>query len=398
MLKDADRARLDEFVDDKSAEVLKTTSASCGKDAVLTAIDSFAGAGGFSLGAIAAGFEVRAAIENDRHATATYKNGVRNETSRKVKVFADDILTLSPHRVLDESNLVVGQCDLFLGGPPCQGFSSHRLGSSGVDDPRNALVLRYFEYIAAIRPRVFLMENVPGLLHQKHGKYLDTFLRLADKHDYDVHGPLMLNAKDYGVPQNRKRVLVLGTDRRRPVDVPSWPPQPTHFDRTRNKLMGPLRHYRTAADAFHPVTRADDPCVRHMRHGEVLTEVFRNTPPNGGSRADSGRTLRCHRDHNGHKDVYGRIDPEQPSPTMTTACINPSKGRFVHPTEHHGITIRQAARLQTFPDEFDFEGGLMAAGAQIGNAVPVLLAEVVCRTIRHALEADQFSDGLSMAT
>ena len=129
-----------------------------------------------------------------------------------------------------------------------------------------------------------------------------------------------------------------------------------------------------------------------MNHGKDLIEAFKRTPLNGGSRIDSGRVLRCHKDHDGHKDVYGRINPDQPGPTMTTACINPSKGRFVHPTEHHGITVRQAARLQTFPDWFVFSGGLMAGGAQVGNAVPVLLAQTLLEPLKKIIENEKRSE------
>jgi DNA (cytosine-5)-methyltransferase 1 len=124
-----------------------------------------------------------------------------------------------------------------------------------------------------------------------------------------------------------------------------------------------------------------------MTHGAALIEAFRNTPINGGSRKDSGRVLACHRDHDGHKDVYGRIDSRKPAPTMTTACINPSKGRFVHPSEHHGITVRQAARIQTFPEHFTFSGGLMAAGKQVGNAVPVRLGATLIKQLAPLLES-----------
>lgn len=355
--------------------------------APLLAIDCFAGAGGLSLGATAAGFEICAAIENNLYASKTYSNGVKNASLRKINVFRNDIMELSPHQVMDESGLVSGQCDLLLGGPPCQGFSSHRLGEAGVDDPRNALLLRYFEHIAVVRPRVFLLENVPGLLQPKHATYLQRFLDIADEQGYAIEGPSVLNAKDFGVPQNRKRVFILGYDRCRPIKTIDWPPAPTHRDPSRVSSLDTLRPYRTASEAFAPVLRPDDPNDIHMQHGEALIEVFKSTPANGGSRSQSNRVLPCHKAHNGHKDVYGRIDPSRPSPTMTTACINPSKGRFVHPTEHHGITARQAARLQTFPDWFDFEGGLMAAGVQIGNAVPVLLAEALCRSIRQSIQA-----------
>ncbi|MEH7870318.1 DNA cytosine methyltransferase [Rhizobium laguerreae] len=350
-------------------------------------VDLFAGAGGFSLGAIKAGYEVRAAVEHYRHAAATYRRQIKNESGRPIAVFEKDVLQLNPHDVMDEAGLIEGQCDLLLGGPPCQGFSSHRLGDSGVDDPRNALLLRYFAFVSAIRPKFFLVENVPGMLQPKHAAYLQRFLAAARGHDYVVLPPIVINAQDYGVPQNRKRVFILGYDAKTVSIDEIWPPRPLHGDPSRPGPFGPVLPWRTASDAFDRPALAGDVNDVHMSHGAELIETFKSTPPNGGSREDSNRVLPCHRIHDGHKDVYGRIDPAKPSPTMTTACINPSKGRFVHPTEHHGITARQAARLQTFPDEFTFEGGLMAAGLQIGNAVPVALAQVLCRRLRDMLES-----------
>lgn len=355
-------------------------------------VDLFAGAGGFSLGAISAGFEVRAAVELSRHAAFTYRSMIRNETGRKVELFEKNILSLNPHDVMDEASMVEGDCDLLLGGPPCQGFSSHRLGQAGVDDPRNALLLRYFAFVEALKPRIFLIENVPGMLQPKHVSYLADFLHSADRQGYTVLAPTVVNACDYGVPQNRKRVFILGYDAERVQLGSAWPPPPTHGDPLRSIPLAPLQPWRTASDAFREPARERDMNDVHMKHSADLTETFRNTPLNGGSRRQSGRVLPCHVAHDGHSDVYGRIDPTRPSPTITTACINPSKGRFVHPTEHHGITARQAARLQTFPDDFIFDGGLMAAGVQIGNAVPVLLARVLCdytlRLLREIPAAD----------
>jgi DNA (cytosine-5)-methyltransferase 1 len=137
-----------------------------------------------------------------------------------------------------------------------------------------------------------------------------------------------------------------------------------------------------ATEVFKQPVLGTDPNNVHMNHGPALIDAFKRTPPNGGSRSESGRVLPCHQHHDGHKDVYGRIDPTKPAPTMTTACINPSKGRFVHPTRHHGITVREAARIQTFPDSFVFQGGLISAGQQIGNAVPVEFAR---RLIHHLI-------------
>ena len=351
-------------------------------------VDLFCGAGGFSLGAIQAGFEVWAAVEYFRHAAATYRKQIRNFSGREIAMFESDILELDPRELMDVAGLREGRCGLLLGGPPCQGFSSHRLGSSGVDDPRNTLLLRYFAFLKAIRPKVFLLENVPGMLQAKHAAYVKKFQAMARSCGYEVQEPVLINARDYGVPQNRKRAFIVGHNPRRVAFDINWPPKPTHGDPARSGPGGRLQPWRTASVAFERPAPPNDLNDVHMSHGPELTAVFESTPLNGGSRSQSNRLLPCHKSHDGHKDVYGRIDPSRPSPTMTAACINPSKGRFVHPTEHHGITARQAARLQSFPDEFTFEGGLMASGIQIGNAVPVRLSKVLCDHLRRILASD----------
>lgn len=357
------------FIDESSEISVPSTAPTC--------VDLFAGAGGFSLGALKAGFEIRAAVEYNKHAASTYRKQIRNPGGRKVAFFENNILELDPYELMEEGGLLGGQCDLLLGGPPCQGFSTHRLGDSGVDDPRNKLLLRYFEFVRAIRPKMFILENVPGMLQPKHANYLQAFLRTAREHGYKVIDPILVNAQNYGVPQNRKRVFILGYNPKSIDFDVEWPPRPTHIDPAKLDGTVGLLPWRTAADAFKDTAIGDVNDV-HMNHTSALVETFRSTPPNGGSRHQSNRVLACHQKHRGHSDVYGRIDPSKPSPTMTTACINPSKGRFVHPTKHHGISARQAARLQTFPDDFVFEGGLMAAGVQIGNAVPVELGRSLC--------------------
>jgi DNA (cytosine-5)-methyltransferase 1 len=225
------------------------------------------------------------------------------------------------------------------------------------------------------------VENVPGLLWPKHKKFLKAFYDLAERTDYGVLEPQVINARDFGVAQNRRRVFILGFDQRRTDGPSAWPPAPTHVSPNSEER---LPRWKTASTAFKRALRAD-PNDIHMNHGPDLLKTFARTPPNGGSRRQSGRVLPCHQDHIGHHDVYGRIDPSVPGPTMTTACINPSKGRFVHPTEHHGITLRQAARLQSFPDWFNFEGGIMAGGVQVGNAVPVDLAKALLEPLREAV-------------
>lgn len=346
-------------------------------------IDLFAGAGGFSLAAKNVGLKVSAAIEINNHACTTYRQNIIEDES--TTLYQKNILELAPEEIKHAHFMDGAVCDIVLGGPPCQGFSVHRINNAGIDDPRNKLILRYFEYVAVLKPKVFLMENVPGILWSRHKKFLDAFYAEGKKAGYRLMQPVTLDARDFGLPQRRKRVFILGI--RSDIEFNSaWPPTATHGvekEIEKNPLLHP---WVPAAEVFKEPVRDNDENNIHMQHTPDLIEVFKSTPLNGGSRRDSGRILPCHKQHNGHKDVYGRIDPTQPGPTMTTACINPSKGRFVHPTEHHGITLRQAARFQTFPDWFVFKGGLIAAGEQIGNAVPVKLGEVLLRTIAKGLD------------
>ncbi|WP_322418901.1 DNA cytosine methyltransferase [Mesorhizobium huakuii] len=351
---------------------------------MLTCIDLFAGAGGFTLAAMQSGYAVKVAVESDSNAVATYKRAFGNDQLGPY-VFSEDIRNISP-RAVKKKYFSVEPCDLILGGPPCQGFSTHRIKGAGIEDERNELVLRYFDFVRAMKPMAFLMENVPGMLWPRHASYLNRFMEQASAAGYDVREPVVIDARDFGVPQRRKRVFVLGTHKSVVMRSLIWPPRPSHGSpaaRTQDPILLP---WNDCSSAFRP-GEPGDPNDVHMNHSDELKRAFAATPLNGGSRRQSGRMLPCHNGHDGHSDVYGRIDPRDPAPTMTTACINPSKGRFVHPTLNHGITARQAARIQTFPDDFVFEGGLMAAGKQIGNAVPVELAKALLTHIAPSLEA-----------
>ncbi|UWQ02846.1 DNA cytosine methyltransferase [Aliiroseovarius crassostreae] len=352
-------------------------------------VDLFSGAGGFTLAAHNTGCATVFAIEKDRRAAETFRNRFVKGRRSGTRLYETSILDAEP-AALAKKHFKKNKCDLVLGGPPCQGFSTHRIKDAGVDDPRNNLILRYFEFVAALKPTAFLMENVPGILWPRHARYLEEFSREAKASGYKLFPAVKLNAQDYGVPQRRKRVFFLGVKEGVAIDQLVWPPAPTHGDEGAGLL--PWKSCKTAFDPA-PI---GDPNDIHMNHGPELVAAFRNTPANGGSRKDSGRVLDCHKEHDGHKDVYGRINPDLPAPTMTTACINPSKGRFVHPVEHHGITARQAARIQTFPDDFVFSGGLMAAGMQIGNAVPVKLGEALIGHLADwicSLELGEFLGG-----
>jgi len=374
----------------------------------IRAVDLFSGAGGFSLAAKKVGIDVLAAIEFDKDACDTYRNNFIGNHSTE-KLYHEDITKLSPHTVLNDLNLKAGELELLIGGPPCQGYSRHRFKDQGVDDPRNRLLITYFDFVSAIKPKVFLVENVPGLLWKRHEFHLKKFFSLAKKAGYSVFDPVKVNAKDYGVPQNRQRVFILGIRNDLSAKGIEWPPKPTHFPIGK----GQVPEWKTASSVFSvPTTEiakeiekvigkeslqaiefgsallplSVDSNSIHMTHKEYMVERFSKTPIHG-SREDSGETLPCHSNgYKGHKDVYGRIFLNKPGPTMTTGCMNPSKGRFLHPWENHGITIRHAARFQTFPENFKFSGGLISQARQVGNAVPVELGTTLLKEVMDILQ------------
>lgn len=246
-----------------------------GADALKCA-DLFAGAGGFSLAAQNVGLDVLFAVENSHHAVRTYS---RNLVAQgKPAVFEEDIVNLSPQRISETVNVQPGDIDLILGGPPCQGFSVHRIRGAGVGDPRNTLVLRYFDYINFFRPRAFLMENVPGMLWARHAPYVEEFYQRAEASGYYVHAPLVLDAADFGIPQRRRRVFVLG---RRKDSCPSirWP---TFADGAMPLYDFPKQDERPALNVFEKPLFRDDPNNVHMNHSQEIIDVFKSTPVNGG--------------------------------------------------------------------------------------------------------------------
>ena len=356
-----------------------------------TAIDLFAGAGGFSIAAKQAGFQLLAAVEYDKWAQVTYRQNIVKKSRPQPQLYGD-ILELDPNDLMQKAGLKSGELDLLIGGPPCQGFSTHRIKDAGVKDPRNKLLLRYFDFVKTLRPKTFVVENVSGMLWKRHAKYVKQFKDLACANGYAIvaDDPVPINARDFGVPQNRKRVFILGV--RSDIQVPEnfvWPPPATHHAPNSPEVEEHgLPEWIRASTVFElPLKPAEeDPNNIHMQPGPAMLKRFKKTKLNGGGREGWKKdALACHKEHDGHKDVYGRIDPSKPGPTMTTGCINPSRGRFVHPTEHHGITARHAARFQTFPEDFIFYGGLGHAGKQIGNAVPVVLGTHILQLLAREI-------------
>ena len=316
-----------------------------------TAVDLFSGAGGLTLGLRAAGFDVIAAVEKDALAVRTYRDNIEG-----VAVESGDIREVSPARLLDAAGH--GSVDLVAGCPPCQGFSAVRTlnGSRSVEDERNDLLFDFLRFVRELRPAAVMMENVPGLGDDARFSRFTEELRETG---YSVEHRV-LNAAEYGVPQRRRRLLVLAGIH---GPIPFAPPSK---DRTsvRQALDG-LALAGSSGDPAH-----DAPEKRTDR----VARVIRAIPPDGGSRSSLPKELllECHSKTNGFSDVYGRMAWDKPAPTITAGFVNPSKGRFLHPTEHRTVSIREGSLLQGFPKTFRWpmEAGKYPVARMIGNALP----------------------------
>jgi DNA (cytosine-5)-methyltransferase 1 len=346
----------------------------------LTAIDLFAGCGGLTAGLRAAGFRVVAAVEKDHDAAESYA-----ANHKGVRLYREDICRVSPGGVLADLGMAPGEVDLIAGCPPCQGFT--RLTENNArEDPRNGLVRQYLHYVREILPRACMLENVPGLTKRGKPFFVELCEGLEEAGYVVTHDVLEL--ADYGVPQFRKRLVLLASREGR-IAIP----RPTHKKnrRTVKSVIGnlpspPLRSEVVAGDV--------EPAYEwHYARdvAPVVRQRLEHALANGGSRTSLPRDLRlaCHqRRPNGYYDVYGVMSWDAPSPTITSGCTNASKGRFGHPEEPRPLTAREAARLQTFPLNYKFKGsGLESVAAQIGNALPKRFAKVVGQAVARHLTA-----------
>ena len=319
----------------------------------LTAIDLFSGCGGLSCGLKDAGFVVKAAVEIDEKAQTTYKLN-----HRKVRLYAEDIRKLDPVRVLKDIGLQRGDLDLLAGCPPCQGFSRLRTRNQRtyVEDARNDLVADFLRFVEAMNPKTVMLENVPALGRDQRFARMHKKLRaLGYKAVVQV-----LNAADYNVPQRRKRLIMLASR----VHEPEFALPSSEHKTVRGALRG-IGDPSTTTDELHAIPE---------RRSQAIKELIARIPKDGGSRSDLGPEyqLECHKRTTGFHDVYGRMSWDDVSPTITSGCHNPSKGRFLHPSLDRTITLREAALLQGFPKgyKFDVSHGKEAIALMIGNALP----------------------------
>jgi len=363
---------------------------------LINVIDLFAGCGGLSLGFEKAGFNIKYAVEYDGEIAYTYK-----QNHPETKVFVDDIKNIDNDNVFQNKG-----AEIIIGGPPCQGFSmaGARIRANFIDDPRNYLFKHYFNVVKIVRPSLFVLENVKGLLTMKNGQIFDEIKKVFEDADNFGGRPYKIqfqtfNASDYGIPQSRERVIVFGSlidvnlqeeikktkdyitkkiDRDFFNKVTVWDaianlPYPSND----GKILCPCpasnyQKYISSSNDFiynHIVTKHNETAIRRMKQIKINS--------NYKSLEEEIKSV--------HSGSYGRLDPNGLAPTITTRFDTPSGGKFIHPYCDRTLTPREAARIQSFPDDFTFYGTKTSIHKQIGNAVPPKMAFFLGVMIRRIL-------------
>ena len=343
------------------------------------AVDAFCGAGGFSLGALRAGFSVMLGFDIDPLCIKTLQANSGHVGEHYIEA---DIRSMLNGGLLSLSGLEPGELDLLAGGPPCQGFSVQRTVGDDTDD-RNLLVHDFGDLVAEISPRFFILENVVGLGGKRGREVLALFEQRVATFGYLIHKRI-LDAQDYGVPQRRRRLIVVGERSDRESSNFRWPDplqsEPPTVRATIGNLPPPpddgREHPRFPghrADQLSPTNRRR---LAALKSGQGRTDLPANLLAN------------CHRlsaDVVGHRGVYGRMDWDDVSPTITARFDSFTRGRFGHPEQIRTISLYEGQLLQTFPAEYRFIGNKVEVARQIGNAIPPVLGAAIGRSVAAAL-------------
>ena len=345
-------------------EIKKEESPQIDSDA-FTTIELFAGAGGLALGMEKAGFEPLGLIEFDKDAAASLK-----ANRPEWRVIHDDIANISCLDLEDYFGIKKGELDLLSGGAPCQAFSyaGKRLG---LDDARGTLFYHYATFLQKLQPKMFLFENVRGLLTHDKGRTYATITNIFEQAGYTIQKKI-LNAWDFGVPQKRERLITVGI---------------------RNDLVGKVSFSFPKEHDYKPVLRdvlLDCPEGPGVPYGENKRKIFELVPPGGYWRDIDPEIAKaymksCWDMEGGRTGILRRMSLDEPSLTVLTSPSQKQTERC-HPLEARPFTVRENARCQTFPDEWQFCGSVQSQYKQVGNAVPVNLAYEIGLEIHKSLE------------
>ena len=348
-----------------------------------TVIDLFAGVGGLSLGFEMEGFDILLANEFDQSIATAYK-----ENHKSTNVVVGDITSLDLSKVFGE---YVNKIDVVIGGPPCQGFSQKGKRKT-INDERNFLFKHYVEVVKFVKPKYFVMENVPNLLTAEKGFFLNEIKGLFKGYGYSIRYGI-LNAADYGVPQNRRRAIIIGKYLATPPELPLPCKQKvTIWDAISDLAYlesgeGEFeQEYRNSpkSDYEKKMRKGSKILYNHMatKHSALALERLSLIPPNAGKEV----LPKEHITKSVYSGTWSRMKQNDVAVTITTRFDTPSSGKFTHPFLNRAITVREAARLQSFPDTFKFIGSKMSQMKQVGNAVPPLLARKIARVIMHDIK------------
>lgn len=348
----------------------------------LKVIDFFCGAGGMSYGLHRAGFNVLAGIDNDHDCQKTYESNITG--ARFIK---HDITTLSVEELIGKLGIMRNDPELVLAGcSPCQYWSKIRTDKTKAQ--KTAFLLNNFQrFVQELKPGFVIVENVPGLFSNKNQSILPNFLDFLKSQGY-AYDDGIINANHFGVPQNRKRYLLIASRLVKKISLPLPDPNPSLV----------VKSFIGVANGFSRIMAGhrDESVFQHTAAALSLDNITRIklTPHSGGDRSswrnnDDLQIAAYKGKDDIFRDVYGRMYWDRPAPTITTRFTSFSNGRFGHPDENRAISLREGATLQTFPKTFVFSGTNMSHKArQIGNAVPPELArriglhllEIVSRT------------------
>ncbi len=364
-------------------------------------VDLFAGVGGLSYGfAHDSDFQIIAANEILEPMAKAY-----SANHPDVKMYNKDIKDFSIFDLENDLNISKGDIDVVIGGPPCQAYST--VGKRLIDDPRGKLFQEYFRILCEVKPRIFIFENVKGLLSMQGGNLIKQIKALFESVGYTVQMKL-LNAADYGAPQIRERVILVGTLDNTPFVYPTR----THYDPSVEDLSHKgLKPYVTLGEALgdlpsiksgeYSTTYSSNPqndYQRLMRENSSDTiaehETSKNNDrlvalmtalPDGGSPKDIPEELRP---KSGFANTYCRLWWNRPSTTITRNLGCPSSSRCIHPKDPRPLTTREGARLQGFPDNYVFYGSRADKHLQIGNAVPTFLSYAIKDSVKKYLRGE----------
>ncbi len=374
----------------------------------LTVVDLFSGPGGLSRGFEDArnhNFRFRTIVANDNneHARLTFQ---KNHPYAEF-IFGSIAEESTKKRIRDAVRQKSGRTnvDVVIGGPPCKGFSLANKMTRDMSNPMNHLMLHYLEMVKRLKPAAFVMENVPGILAMENGNVVKSFVEEFREIGYHNAEFWLLNAADYGVPQIRKRAFIVGSKSSSPIQ----PPIKTHGNDEEiknnpnllphiklidaindlpkikeSKTMSNTDNYVAEPNDFQKRIRRNAKKVKdHIvtKNSPIVIQRIRSVPPGGNWESIPRKLMQVNGKYTGieqaHSMIYKRLLKNEPSITIT----NFRKGMIIHPTQNRLFSVREAARIQTFPDDYQFQGGLSSRQQQVADAVPVLLAKKVAESV-----------------